>query len=372
MSQQHPELIFVSGPQAGQRIVLARPSAVLGRGGGADILLSEEFVSRRQARYELLPGGCSLENLSDRGTWISGKRFKAGKRVLLETGDVIGVGRETQILFVAAGDDAEAAVQAYRKSSASGRNAFGKKVKVKAASAPPPAAAEPAVLEPVETAEEPKAPEPQAPVRAPPRTSEMSADERLLAQAKARRRKILIGLSIYLLIIVFVGVLGWMTLGKVAPQVREVPILTPEQISDYLSFKIEDITPNPVMKEKRLNYALGLYQQYGLNSTKLYECARAFKEALAYSGRTFFEDPQHDQIYGQVLRRLTEVVTTKYQNACRREKNKDWMQAEKEFHELLAIVGDERNPLWRNILGHHSRVKYYRQLKAPGQRTPWM
>ena len=54
MSEKHPLLVFVAGPQKGQHVVLSMPAAVLGRGGDADIMLSEEFVSRRHIRYELL------------------------------------------------------------------------------------------------------------------------------------------------------------------------------------------------------------------------------------------------------------------------------------------------------------------------------
>ena len=127
MNPECPVLMFVRGPQEGQRVLLNQSVLVLGRGGGSDVMLSEDFASRRQARYELLQPGPTLENLSDKGTWINGKRYKAGKHVLLETGDLIGAGRETEILFVAAGDDADAALAAYQAHAATGRNAFGKK-----------------------------------------------------------------------------------------------------------------------------------------------------------------------------------------------------------------------------------------------------
>ena len=113
MSAEHPMLVFVAGPQAGQRVLLSRPVLVLGRGGGADVLLSEDYASRQQARYELLQAGPALEGLSQRGTWINGKRYKSGKKILLATGDLIGVGQETEILFVAAGDDPDAVRAAY-------------------------------------------------------------------------------------------------------------------------------------------------------------------------------------------------------------------------------------------------------------------
>ena len=63
--------------------------------------------------------GWIMENLSANGTAVNGRRYKADKQILLATGDVIGVGMETEILFVAGGDDPAEAIARYRQSQQS-------------------------------------------------------------------------------------------------------------------------------------------------------------------------------------------------------------------------------------------------------------
>ncbi len=369
MSQDCPELIFVAGPQKGQRVLLSRAGLVLGRGSGADVLLSEEFASRQQARYELLQAGPTLENLSDRGTWVNGKRYKAGKRLLLETGDLIGVGEQTEMLFVAAGDDPEAALAAYQSSAGQARNAFGRKTQP--AAQVPQAAAQVETAQPAEASQPPPSPG-EVRLRRP---SEMAAGERLQAEAAARRRKIAIGLGIYLGLILLAGVLLKVLTSAPAGGAPGVPQLTDQQIEDALA-QVPSKTPNRLLMEQRLEHAKGLYQQYGLESPLLYECVHAFKEALAYSGRNFFEDTEDEKMYRQGLRRLTEQIQERYRNAYLLEKAADWPRAEAAFRDLLAMLtlrdDMQKGLLFTNIQQHHRRVQYYLNLKKPGRRGPWM
>lgn len=374
MSQEHPELIFVSGPQVGQRVLLSRPGAVIGRGSDADIMVSEEFVSRRQARYAASPHGPIIENLSDRGTWINGKRFKAGKQVVLDTGDLIGIGHATEMLFVAAGDDPEAALEKVRQSvgdptrtggAATGKDAFGRKRRPpeepkpvegsRRTSGPPP---EEEAAKEEEAAAEGKKP------------SELLPAERAVIEGRTKKKKLLIVLGIYLGLVALAGVL--LTVYGHADE-RERPM--PSQLSDHdidedLAKVAKNVTPNVVKMQERQNHAMDLYQQYGLNSSKLYECAVAFKEALAYSDRPVFADPQIYMTYQNVLEHLTRVVKGKYRDACIREKNRDWSQAERQFKELLLMIGDQNNPVFKNVQEHYSRMKYFREKKEPKRRGP--
>jgi len=131
MSKEHPVLIFVAGPQAGQRVELTHPVAILGRGADADVLFTEQYISRKHMKYELLPDGPTFEILSKQGVWVNGKRYKAGKKIILETGDLIGLGLETQVLFVSAGDDPELALFSYKESlrEEGAKDAFGRDIK---------------------------------------------------------------------------------------------------------------------------------------------------------------------------------------------------------------------------------------------------
>ncbi len=368
MSQMHPELIFVAGPQADQRIVLSSPVAELGRGSDVDILFSEEYVSRNQARYEFLQAGPTLENLSNRGTWINGKRYKAGKRVLLETGDLIGVGQETQILFVSAGDDPDTALATYRASAATGKDAFGRKAR--SLKQPPPL---PEPLESEIAAEQDEQPDEAEAGKK--RTSEMSVAERLENEQKARRKKIIIGLGIYLVAITVFAIILKVRSGSQEPPWLIPPRLTDNEIADFIREPIQRTT-NQLREEEEINKAEGLYQQYGLSDTyHLYDCLVAFKEALAYSGRAYFDDPQHGlehgRMYKAVLDKFTETIQQKYENAYFLEKAEEWEQAEKEFYDILRIYRDQSGGLFKNILAHYKRVKHFQQKSKPKKRGIW-
>ena len=357
MGAEYPELIFVGGPQKGQRIRLTRPVAVLGRGSGSDILLSEQYVSRQHVRYELLRAGPAVENLSSRGTWINGKRYKTGQKVLLATGDVLGVGHETQMLFVAAGDDPEEALRAWRARLQRGRDAFGRRVQ------PPSQARQ--VPESPSKPPEPAAGKELAGEERPKRPSEMTADERAEAERKEKRRKLLIGLAAWWSLMLLGLVLGYLYLDvKPQTEVPERPMLSPEQIERFLQQPVSR-TPNPLQKDKKLAQALDLYRHYGMNPRHLHEMVQAFKEALAYSGRGFFANSEHDRIFRACLTELTQTVQKRYRRACLLEKNQDWAAAEAEFRDLLAIVRDDKNPIFHNVTAHLERVKFYHERAKP-------
>jgi len=114
MNGARPELIFLSGPQEGERAVLMTNVALLGRSAAADVRLKEDAVSREQVRFQLTSDGWLMENLSANGTVVNGKRYRK-KKLLLDTGDVLLVGLETRVLYVSPGDDPEAALAAYRE-----------------------------------------------------------------------------------------------------------------------------------------------------------------------------------------------------------------------------------------------------------------
>jgi hypothetical protein len=357
MPARHPTLVFVAGPQKGQQLELSAPEAVLGRGGDADIMLSEEYVSRRQARYELLRAGPTLENLSSRGTHINGKRYKQGQKVLLDTGDVIGFGAETEAVFVAAGDDPDAAAAAWETS---GQSAFGAKRQ-------PAGQAEPQMVEMVEeTPEEPDHPR-AAQGRRP---MEMTTAERVDSEAKAKRRKLMVGLGIYLGLIVIVGIVLAMFTGDGPGESPMPPMMEPDRIAEVIRQPVER-SPNPVRKEEKLEEALKLYQAGFSNPDNLFPCLMAFKESLAYGGRPIFDDPEVRNKYEKVRQRLTRIVQEEYRLAIRKERQKRWREAEQAFDRVLDLVGGghPRNAIYENAKDHYVRVKQKRRQLEQEQRN---
>ena len=366
----HPVLVFIAGPQAGQRVGLTSSLAVLGRGAGVDVMLSEDFASRHQARYELINAGPTLENLSARGTWINGRLFKAGKKVLLETGDLIGVGAETEILFVAAGDDIDAAVAALKASGP--MTAFGRKHKTPQ----PEAAPEPVQPEaPAEAPQEPEAIEEEARPKGEPQraASAVSAADLAAEEEAAKRKKLYIGLAIYVVVgLAAVGLLVTMT-GENDDGLGEGKVveLTGDQIAEALA-KVVPVSAeeeNTDVANEKLLEARKLYQQYGLNEMNLYHCLKAFKESLAYRGpQRYFDNDDDKDKYDQVLEALTEAVQRRYKDALVREAMKKWREAEKEFEQLLGIIPDQENAIFKNVAEHRGRVHRFKEAEAKSKK----
>ena len=358
MSETHPELLFVGGPQVGQRVELTQPTAVLGRSGDAEIMLSEEFVSRRHIRYELLNAGPTIENLSAKGTWINGKRFKRGKKVLLETGDLVGVGNETQLLFIGAGDDSAQAVDRFGP-AARGKDAFGRKVtppKAAPAEAPSPPESEEVEAEKGTTGKT---------AREVKKASEMTPGERAEAERQAKRRKLLIGVGVWwgvMLLAVAAGVAYKNSRGNGGPEVDEGKILTPKEIGNALGRPLDKTTANENEMGRHLAEALRLRKEYGGDVWKLHKIIHEFKLALSYTRKRGFETGDQ-AAYTDSIEELAKEFSARYRQACLLEKNQEWRRAVTEFKELLQLLSEanDEDPIFRNVQYHLSRVKHHYQ-----------
>lgn len=86
-------LVVLSGTQVGQRFVLDRPRAGIGRDSSFPIQVDDDSVSREHAVIEQRDGRCLLRDLgSTNGTFVNGQRCEAME---LQPGDRIGLGAET-------------------------------------------------------------------------------------------------------------------------------------------------------------------------------------------------------------------------------------------------------------------------------------
>jgi pSer/pThr/pTyr-binding forkhead associated (FHA) protein len=87
--------VATGGTVVGVRVeeVIDRDSVVIGRDEGVDLVLPEPTVSRRHAEVRGVGGGWEIEDLGSRlGTWLNGKKLKAGVGVPLRVGDEVEVG----------------------------------------------------------------------------------------------------------------------------------------------------------------------------------------------------------------------------------------------------------------------------------------
>ena len=71
-----PQLVESSGPNVGRVHELSYGDHLLGRGGGADIVLEHKDVSRQHARLEVGPEGVTVHDMgSKNGVIVEGRRI---------------------------------------------------------------------------------------------------------------------------------------------------------------------------------------------------------------------------------------------------------------------------------------------------------
>lgn len=327
MSLTQPELVHVAGPQQGQELLLSRELMLAGRSPAADIVLEEEYISRQQMRFAPCPQGWLVENLSDsRPLEINGKRFKQGKQILLDTGDVIGAGLETKLLFVGAGDDVSEAVRAYHEQFASSEP---QPVPV----APPPE--EPAPMpEPVA----PSPVEPPAPTEAP---DGEPAEAGKPGSGFGKKKKIyLIGFGVYLL--AMVGLVVFLSAAKQSNRDKgnsEMPsVLTAEQIETYFTSELER-SVNAQAAARALDQARNYYAARNAEPGNLYLTLLHYRLSLAHRRPADRVLPvEDDRNYEQVKDKLLLKVVSIYSEGVLRARGSRWVEAYQNFERLLQIV----------------------------------
>jgi two-component system, cell cycle response regulator len=99
-SKSKPCLTLLTGGLSGQLFKLAPVTgfATIGRGGGAEIKIDDDGLSRAHARIHAEGGRAWIEDLGSRnGTFVNGQKIAAATE--LRDGDKIGVGRGTVLRF---------------------------------------------------------------------------------------------------------------------------------------------------------------------------------------------------------------------------------------------------------------------------------
>jgi hypothetical protein len=320
-----------------------------------------------------------VENLSPNGTEINGKRYKVGKQVVLATGDVIGVGLETRMLFVAMGDDVEQALADYRQKTA-----------------PPPAPAAPAELPeaqavpaslegpPAATILPPPlpgargtpgdglgAPTDPLTVKPPPRVSaagvstkavpvatplEVSPAKADASAAQKKLKKYLKFGSVY--VAVLAGLIVFLSIAMKTPPEDDSKLkgedylLTKQDITKYLSAKLPR-KQSPLAAQRSLKVAKDLFDRRKSDAAGLYKVVSNYNVYLAgKDGPGVFEDAEDNRKYDKAVGELVEITCAKYDNAYNYEKAKDYKTAKKMFNDLVEMFppGDEKTPVQDKLI----------------------
>jgi pSer/pThr/pTyr-binding forkhead associated (FHA) protein len=337
MSDVRPELVFLSGPRAGTRTVLASNAQEVGRSPSADVVVEDAHASRRQMRLRLTPAGWLMENLSSNGTLVNGTRIKsAGKKVLLATGDVFTVGVGTRILFVAPGDDADQAVLDWQEAN------------------PLPEVAPPADEEPSgegESAEAHAGGPPTEPVHAPATEVIAPPPGR---PPRSKFSKYVVFAAIY--VAALLGLIFYLatTEGRGQKDAERRQMLSENRIAQVLGELPDEKTHLPAKAQAELAEALGLYANLPSRPGDLYRCVRNFQLYLAHVKGNAFADVQDELRYGNALDRLTRSVDDLYRKAWGLEQSGQWQASAAAWGQLKAELPetDETSPVFRHIISN--------------------
>jgi hypothetical protein len=330
-----PELLFVAGPQDGQRAVLIKAVSVAGRGEACDVHVAEEFASRQHLRFENTPDGCLVEVLSSHGVRINGKTYKPPKRLLLDTGDVLRVGAVTDLLFVAAGDDPAEALAAYRKDHPAAGGPRQKKEEEPVELLPAP---EEAVKERA----------PTAPLAAP---EDEEARKALQHRVKMRKYAILGGVYGAGMVALFAFLIIPKMFGGGGSTSDGVPDLS-KPLSESLIRKavrdplVRSLSENQAAEELREAQAwyARINDQYGY--LNLQKCVKYYKLHLAHLKPRGgdFADPDDSRRYDAAMEALVAKVVEIYDQAWRSEKARDWPDATAKWELLQKVLPED--PDW--------------------------
>jgi hypothetical protein len=349
------ELIYVQGPQAGQRASLMLPVVTVGRGQQADIQLTEEHVSRKHFQITLTQDGWVFENTSPLRSRVNGKKYKAGKKIILDTGDVIGVGVETEFLFVATGDDPEAALIAYRQDGAKKSTP---RTAVATPSPDPPGQAgddqQPGALEQIEGAR---------PAQTPEDEEEDEPDEEELAilaqKAKFKKYATIFGIYIGVLAVVVILIVSMGDRPGEAPEKGQAPkLLNNDQIEEYIEVALNRDN-NSVEARNALEKAIEELDRTNAVD-HLWRSIYHFKLSQAY-GKVL--NTKDETLFKSAKRRLTKHVQGEYRNAYLHQGDGKYGTADYIYRRLLKILPvigrrNETDELRKNIIYHMDYVKY--------------
>jgi pSer/pThr/pTyr-binding forkhead associated (FHA) protein len=317
-----PQLVFVGGPQRGERQVLMGNTALLGRSPKAEIRVNEQYVSRRELRFMLTRDGWVVQSASGNPVRINGKKYRGKKRILLGTGDVIDLGASTHVLFVAAGDHADAAVRHYRELHPD---------------EPPSAEAAAREGRPEAAAPGQPPPLPKTTETGEPTTRPLESDE---AERRKKRTKYLIFLAVDVAIVLAL-VIWFSTTEPAATEGLGRPrVLTGDEIERALKADLD--RPRSAKKaEETLAQAL-FHHNRQWKDEDAYLAVKRFKEHLAYRHSLTFAKIEHRDMFVRARDKLTKDVDDQYRQAVYLEQQGNWPDAHRAFQKLLLMVPEER------------------------------
>ncbi len=404
MTQPRLELITVAGYEKGQRAVLMENDCLLGRARKCQIQFMEPYVSRHQARLCLMPDGWMIENLSPTPIAVNGKKLPEGRKAFLETGDVIRLGLLTEVLFVDAGHDPEAAIIAYERLypapveplpviplppslvqefvapaeaapvpgepvlfAPAGSKLPGAKISAPARATRPAATGNGVTkMDVLDGAEISPVDEEALLELVPVDTDEVTVSDVIAEERKAKIKKYAIAFGIYLAALVALVVILKVAFGgeKEDTTAGKPQAYTEEEIDSILRTKYPDRELQPGLAASHLTKA----REYFVTRKDTYGWYLAieyYRLAEAHGGTqgTYTLSVADENNYITAVEELVDRVWPRYDQAMRLANDKQWRRAEEILEELLQYLprspeATEDHELRANIQAHLNYVNH--------------
>jgi len=356
MAKLFPELVFIRGPQKGQRAPLSKTMNIVGRDKTCDIDLQDEYASRQHARLIVEGARVRLVNTSPNGTRLNGKPTE---QAVLNDGDVLGFGLECEIQFEAAESIAPA--------------------RPGAAIPPPlPGGKSGWLAGPAEQAAAAVAAEAVA-----------AGGEQPVGKRRLKKPPAIVWVGMYMLLIAALFVL--------LPKILGTADIHRAGNAEYLTRdRIEQLVREPLKEDRNERLAgdnldkavKGVEAWENGTSTRedhLFRTYQFFKEALAFAGpdirdfgtRTWRGSNPKDkprlyqEMMDKVEKELVSRITTDYDNAYVEQRQSHWARAQELYKSVLRTIGDDsqQDPIYKNVLMQLNVVNSERE-KAKDRVSP--
>ncbi len=283
---------------ASRPVAIAEPMFSFGRSSENALTIEMPQASRVHGHIYHEDGQWYCINQSANGTTINGRRI--GKKPQpLKDGDVIGVGKTP--MFKAA------------------------------------------LAEPAPPADDESPAEPQADAESPvQRLTPEQVDAR-------KRMRLWVGIAIYLIVaLVAIIVISQLRGDGEDGQAQAAEQLTRQEIVAEITEPIDRPTYERDARQW-LDKARSLFQRREAHRRNLYDAYVAYKEALAYSGQSMFEDGLVHREFKACEEELIDRVTQTYREAYALLRSRQYQAAEQKFRSLVQeIYPDKDSRLYRN------------------------
>ena len=297
-------LEVLGGPDKGKAIPLTRIVTLIGRDEKCDVVLPDATVSREHGQIEQSVNEWIYTNFSENGTWINRKR---ADRAVLTSGDTIEAGSQTRLRFVLKEPELAPVAPVVRRRVRRSREDI------------------------------------QADDERDDQTSTLSIGETLL-----KRRKLLIGISVYLVGIIAIFVALSLS-GGTGSQSSRIPEFEKEKLRIWLNTLTFKRKPDMTMAGTRLREAEQYAQRYPFgDEMDLFNAIRAFQEAAEYGGSPRLREFRYQKMFTETKQRLLDDLWALYRNALIAEAQGNTYQTRQLYNRILKRL-PEYCPFYEHV-----------------------